>query len=93
MKKTHFAKRVILADGHRIISESVSPKRAEVQAEINKYKVDIDHSAFEKTQAEKDELKIEKAHNAINPDKNKDSILEAFINSKLPNWNLSFIVS
>jgi hypothetical protein len=90
--KKYFAKKIVMTDGHRIISESVSPKRAEVQAEINKYKVDIDSSVFSKTQAEKDELKIEKAHYNLNSEKGKDGILEAFINSKLPNWNLSFIV-
>jgi hypothetical protein len=90
--KKYFAQRIVMTDGHRIISESVSPKRAEVQAEINKYKVDLDSSVFSKTQAEKDELKIEKAHYNLNPEKGKDGILEAFINSKLPNWNLSFIV-
>jgi len=90
--KKYFATPVVIVDGQRMVSESVSPKRAEVQAEINQNKVDIDYSVFEKTDKEKDELRIEKAHYKLDPEKRRNEFLSAFIDSKLPNWNLTFIV-
>jgi len=90
--KTHFATKVVITDGQRMVSNHASPKRAEVQAEVNSHKVDIDYSVFEKTQEEKNELRIEKAHYKLSPEKGRDELLSAFIDSTLPNWNLTFIV-
>jgi hypothetical protein len=90
--KKHFSTPVVIVDGQRMVSETVSPKRAEVQAEINQNKVDIDYATFAKTQAERDELKIEKAHYKLDPEKRRNEFLSTFIDSKLPNWNLTFIV-
>ena len=88
----NFAQKVVIVDGQRVTTKSQSPLRHEVQAEINQRKVDIDYSVFEKSEHERNELKIEKAHYKIAPEKGRDDLLRAFIDSDLPNWNLTFIV-
>lgn len=90
--KTNFATKVVITDGQRSITNYTSPHREAVQAEVNKYKVDIDYSVFEKTEQERNELRIEKAHYKMAPEKGRDELLSSFIDSSLPNWNLTFIV-
>jgi hypothetical protein len=60
--KTHFAVRVPLRTTRVPNNENQAnaQKRAEVQAEINSHKINIDRSTFSKTQHEKDELKLAK---------------------------------
>lgn len=63
MKKLNFATRVTVARVQRSdASASAVTERTKLQAEINSRPVIIDKSVFRKSDAEKAELKIEKAH-------------------------------
>lgn len=63
MKKLNFATRVTVAGIQRAdVSGAAVAERARLQAEINNHPVKIDKSVFQKTDKEKLELKIEKAH-------------------------------
>lgn len=62
MKKLHFATRVTVARVQRSDASSSVAERTKLQAETNSRPVTIDRSVFTKTDAEKAELKIEKAH-------------------------------
>lgn len=63
MKKLNFATKVTVARVQRSdMSSSASAERMKLQAEINSRPVKIDRSVFIKSDAEKAELKIEKAH-------------------------------
>lgn len=63
MKKLNFATRVTVAGIQRgDTSGAAVAERAKLQAEINSHPVKIDKSVFQKTDKEKLELKIEKAH-------------------------------
>lgn len=63
MKKINFASRVMVPRTTTQTS-NFNPERLKVQEEINapSSKVNIDRSVFVKTEEEKQELKIEKAH-------------------------------
>jgi hypothetical protein len=61
--KLHFATRVSTKLTPKHDTEgSASQQRVAVLAEINKHKVNIDRSVFSKSDKEKEELRIEKAH-------------------------------
>lgn len=61
--KLNFAKRVTVRLTPKHDSDgAVSQKRIEVLAETNKHQLKIDRSCFTKTDQEKEELRIEKAH-------------------------------
>jgi hypothetical protein len=62
MKKLHFATKVTVARVQRSDASSSAAERTKLQAEINSRPVTIDRSVFRKSDAEKAELKIEKAH-------------------------------
>jgi len=63
MKKLNFATRVTVAGIQRSdTTGSAVNERNRLQAEINSHPVKIDRSVFQKTEHEKEELKIEKAH-------------------------------
>lgn len=63
MKKLNFATRITVAGIQRSdMSGAANAERAKVQAEINNHPIKIDKSIFQKTDKEKLELKIEKAH-------------------------------
>lgn len=92
--KVNFATRVVLMGAiTKVSTEILSPKRAEVQAEINSFRVVYDKNRFKKTDAEKKELKLAKSYHKENPSYKKDEILRAFIDSKMPNWgSLNFVL-
>lgn len=92
MKNTGFAQRVVITDNQKTQTTFKSPHREAVEREVNLHKVTIDRECFKKTQAEKDEFKIEKAHFNINPEKNREEVLKTLMYSKAPNWNLTIIV-
>lgn len=63
MKKLNFATRITVAGVQRGDSTgSAVNERNRLQAEINNHPIRIDRTVFKKTEAEKLELKIEKAH-------------------------------
>lgn len=63
MKRLNFATRVTVAGIQRAdVSGAAVAERTRLQAEINNRPVNIDRTVFEKTDKEKAELKIEKAH-------------------------------
>jgi hypothetical protein len=63
MKKLNFATRVTVAGVQRGDSTgSAVNERNRLQAEINSHPIKIDRSVFQKTEHEREELKIEKAH-------------------------------
>jgi hypothetical protein len=63
MKKLNFATRITVAVLQRgDTTGSAVNERNRLQAEINNHPIKIDRSVFKKTEHEKEELKIEKAH-------------------------------
>ena len=61
--KTNFAEKVRpILSAKTDSSNSYSNERARVQAEINSRPVSIDRTVFQKSETEKEELRIEKAH-------------------------------
>ena len=69
MKKVNFATRVTVLGTAKLFdknaaSGAVVENRKRVQAEINKYKVQINRDEFVKSSAEKDVLKLRKADSA-----------------------------
>ena len=63
MKKLNFATRVTVAGIQKSdVSGAAVSERNRLQTEINNHLVKIDKSVFEKTDKERIELKIEKAH-------------------------------
>lgn len=93
--KLHFAQRVMVklvpkssADG------SMSQNKTMLQAETNKRRVDINREVFKKSQKDRDDLKLANAEFKHKPSaKIKEEILRAFIDSSIPNWNLSFVLT
>lgn len=49
-------------------------------------KVVIDYSVFKKDKKEKHKLKEAKLNYSVDPEKGRDDIIRAFIESKIPNW-------
>lgn len=94
MKHLHFAQKVTLHEQSVTVdSGAFNPKRIELWKEINKHKVSIDFSAFEKHKEERKELKKQKSDFKKNPNNNRAEILQSFVDSSIPNWgNLNFVV-
>lgn len=66
MQKLNFATRVAVLELPKVSSDrnasgAALQNRMQVQAEINRHKVQLDRKEFAKTQAEKDVLKLRKA--------------------------------
>jgi hypothetical protein len=93
--KIHFAQRVMVKLVPKSSTDgSMSQNKSLVQSEANRHKVDINKDVFKKSQKDKDELKIAKAEFKHKPSaKIKEEILRAFIDSSIPNWNLSFVLT
>lgn len=93
--KIHFAQRVMVKLVPKSSTDgSMSQNKSLVQADSNKHKVFIDREAFKKSQKDIDSLKIAKAEFKHKPSaKLKEEILRAFIDSSIPNWNLSFVLT
>ena len=93
--KTNFAQRVMVKLVPKSSTDgSMSQNKAMLQAETNKRRVDINREVFEKSQKDIDALKIAKAEFKHKPSaKLKEEILRAFIDSSIPNWNLSFVLT
>jgi hypothetical protein len=93
--KLHFAQRVIVKTVPRTdATGSASQNKTTIQSEINKHRIDFNRDVFKKSQKEIDDLKIAKAEFKHKPSaKVKEEILRAFIDSSIPNWNLSFVLT
>lgn len=66
MQKLNFATRVTVLEipkvsSDRNVSGAALQNRMQIQAEINRYRVNLNRKEFEKTKAEKDVLKLRKA--------------------------------
>jgi hypothetical protein len=94
MKHLNFAQKVTLHEQNTTVDTGAfNPKKNDVWREINKHKVLIDFSAFEKHKEEIKELKKQKSEFKKNPTKGREEVLQAFVDSSIPNWgNLNFIV-
>jgi len=93
--KTHFAQRVMVKLVPKSSTDgSSSQNKMMLQNEVNKFRIILNKDIFKKSQKEKDDLKIAKAQFKHNPSaKVKEEILRAFIDSSIPNWNLSFVLT
>lgn len=93
--KLHFAQRVMVKLVPKTSTDgSMSQNKSIVQAEANKRRLEINKDVFKKSQKDRDDLKLAKATFKHNPSaKVKEEILRAFIDSSIPNWNLSFVLT
>jgi hypothetical protein len=94
MKNLNFAQKVSLHEQNMTVdSGAFNPKRIDLWREINKHKVVIDFSVFEKHKEERKELKKQKSAYKSKLIKGREEFLQAFVDSSIPNWgNLNFIV-
>ena len=93
--KTHFAQRVMVKLVPKSSTDgSASQNKTNLQNEINKFRIILNKDEFKKSQKDRDALKIAKAEFKHKPSaKLKEEILRAFIDSSIPNWNLSFVLT
>ena len=93
--KIHFAQRVMVKLVPKSSTDgSMSQNKSLVQSDSNKHKVFIDREVFKKSQKDINDLKLAKAEFKHKPSaKIKEEILRAFIDSSIPNWNLSFVLT
>lgn len=93
--KTHFAQKVMVKLVPKSSTDgSSSQNKMMLQNEVNKFRIILNKDIFKKSQKEKDDLKIAKAEFKHRPSaKIKEEILRAFIDSSIPNWNLSFVLT
>lgn len=93
--KTHFAQKVMVKLVPKSSTDgSSSQNKMMLQNEVNKFRIILNKDIFKKSQKEKDDLKIAKAEFKHRPSaKVKEEILRAFIDSSIPNWNLSFVLT
>lgn len=93
--KLHFAQKVMVKLVPKSSTDgSSSQNKMMLQNEVNKFRIILNKDLFKKSQKEKDDLKLAKAEFKHRPSaKVKDEILRAFIDSSIPNWNLSFILT
>lgn len=93
--KLHFAQRVMVKLVPKTSTDgSMSQNKSIVQAEANKRRIEINKDVFKKSQKDREELKLAKSVFKHYPSaKVKEEILRAFIDSSIPNWNLSFILT
>jgi len=93
--KLHFAQRVMVKLVPKTSTDgSMSQNKSIVQAETNKRRLEINKDVFKKSQEDREALKLAKAVFKHYPSpKIKEEILRAFIDSSIPNWNLSFVLT
>jgi hypothetical protein len=93
--KLHFAQRVMVKLVPKTSTDgSMSQNKSIVQAETNRHKVDINKDMFKKSKEDIEALKLAKSVFKHYPSaKVKEEILRAFIDSSIPNWNLSFVLT
>ena len=93
--KIHFAQRVMVKLVPKSSTDgSMSQNKSLVQNDSNKHKVFIDREVFKKSQKDINDLKLAKAEFKHKPSaKIKEEILRSFIDSSIPNWNLSFVLT
>lgn len=93
--KLHFAQKVMVKLVPKSSTDgSSSQNKMMLQNEVNKFRIILNKDLFKKSQKEKDDLKLAKAEFKHRPSaKVKDEILRAFIDSSIPNWNLSFVLT
>ena len=93
--KIHFAQRVMVKLVPKTSTDgSMSQNKSIVQSEVNKRRLEMNKDVFKKSQRDRDDLKLAKATFKHYPSaKIKEDILRAFIDSSIPNWNLSFVLT
>jgi hypothetical protein len=93
--KLHFAQRVMVKLVPKTSTDgSMSQNKSIVQSEVNKRRLELNKDVFKKSQRDRDDLKLAKATFKHSPSaKVKEDILRAFIDSSIPNWNLSFVLT
>jgi hypothetical protein len=73
---------------------SMSQNKSLVQSEVNKRRLELNKDVFKKSQEDREALKLAKSVFKHYPSaKVKEDILRAFIDSSIPNWNLSFVLT
>lgn len=93
--KLHFAQRVMVKLVPKTSTDgSMSQNKSIVQAEANKRRIEINKDVFKKSQEDREALKLAKSVFKHYPSaKVKEEILRAFIDSSIPNWNFSFVLT
>ena len=93
--KLHFAQRVMVKLVPKTSTDgSMSQNKSIVQTETNRHKVDINKNMFKKSKEDREALKLAKSVFKHYPSaKIKEEILRAFIDSSIPNWNFSFVLT
>jgi hypothetical protein len=93
--KIHFAQRVMVKLVPKTSTDgSMSQNKSIVQSEVNKRRLELNKDVFKKSQEDREALKLAKSVFKHYPSaKVKEDILRAFIDSSIPNWNLSFVLT
>ena len=93
--KLHFAQRVMVKLVPKTSTDgSMSQNKSIVQSEVNKRRLEMNKDVFKKSQEDREALKLAKSVFKHYPSaKVKEDILRAFIDSSIPNWNLSFVLT
>jgi ABC-type metal ion transport system substrate-binding protein len=93
--KLHFAQRVMVKLVPKTSTDgSMSQNKSIVQSEVNKRRLELNKDVFKKSQEDREALKLAKSVFKHYPSaKVKEEILRAFIDSSIPNWNLSFVLT
>ena len=93
--KLHFAQRVMVKLVPKTSTDgSMSQNKSIVLAEANKRRLEINKDVFKKSQEDREALKLAKSVFKHYPSaKVKEDILRAFIDSSIPNWNFSFVLT
>jgi len=93
--KIHFAQRVMVKLVPKTSTDgSMSQNKSIVQSEVNKRRLEMNKDVFKKSQEDREALKLAKSVFKHYPSaKIKEDILRAFIDSSIPNWNLSFVLT
>jgi hypothetical protein len=93
--KIHFAQRVMVKLVPKTSTDgSMSQNKSIVQSEVNKRRLELNKDVFKKSQEDREALKLAKSVFKHYPSaKIKEDILRAFIDSSIPNWNLSFVLT
>ncbi len=93
--KLHFAQRVMVKLVPKTSTDgSMSQNKSIVLAEANKRRLEINKDVFKKSKEDREALKLAKSVFKHYPSpKVKEEILRAFIDSSIPNWNFSFVLT
>ncbi len=93
--KLHFAQRVMVKLVPKTSTDgSMSQNKSIVLAEANKRRLEINKDVFKKSKEDREALKLAKSVFKHYPSaKIKEEILRAFIDSSIPNWNFSFVLT